>query len=559
VDAITLGSSVTRASFVSSALFLCAVLAPSAGIAQTASLSAPGTPTLLLSSNAAPSVTSITPGFTIFGYGAGTTGGTGKPICAVSDITTPDDYTNPAPGSFRAIVEEKGNTCCAAQNGCTVTFDGCPGGGCSGTIALHGDVFIKQSNITIDGSTAKNHGIQFVDFSINLLGGNTIVRYLRHHGHQHNYPASSPWNLDKQNINIVCGDHTVLDHVSSEWGNFKNLTIYTYSDQSGCDQNGNGPPVRNVTVQYSILAEPIDHSVNILIGGDVGNITFYRNLSANSADRHPQFAPGAGHDDGTDPLTGSSYLEFINNIVSSYHYALRVASRSPSFTTYADAVGNYYQSGQGPESVDHKIPVLHDFTYHWWQACVGGVRANLYCSGNSDCPGSTCGGVTLRAQGLTSLYAERNVLLPNAGNHAADCTTVSTDQTSQCDCDSISTLLNRCVGGSNPGQGCRSGYDTQDCGVGGTCTLPGNSPCSVGTTADHGVVRANARQTPHVAPSDPVYPDVFTAVLDSAGATQPCRDTLDQRIVNYIRAGTGSQNPGSMPPTAFPDETLPCP
>jgi len=513
----------------------------------------------VLLSDSLPSAGSNAQGFTIFGYGAGTTGGAGKPICAVSDITTPDDYNNPAPGSFRAIVEEKGNSCCAAQNGCTVTFDGCPGGGCSGTIALHSDVFIKQVNITIDGSRAKNHGIQFVDFSINLLGGNTIIRYLRHRGHKQDYPPGAPSNTSKQNINIVCGDHIVLDHVSSEWGNFKNLTIYTYSDQSGCNQNGNGPPVRNVTVQYSVIAEPIKDSVNILIGGDVSNITFYRNISANSSDRHPQFAPGAGHDDGTDPLTGSSYLEWINNIVSSYHYGLRVSSRSPNYTTYADAVGNYYQSGQGPESLDHKTPVMHDYTYRWWQACLSGAKAGQYCSSASDCPGSTCGGVTIREQGLTSLYAERNVLLPSGGNHASDCTTVSADETSQCDCDAISTVLNRCVGGTNPGQGCRNGHDTEDCGIGGTCTLPGNSPCSVGTAPDHGTVRAIARQTPHVPPSDAVYPDVFTAVLDTAGATEPCRDALDQRIVDYIRAGSGSHNPGNAPPAAFPDEALPCP
>jgi len=135
---------------------------------------------------------------------------------------------------------------------------------------------------------------------------------------------------------------------------------------------------------------------------------------------------------------------------------------------------------------------------------------------------------------------------------------MSTSFTSQCDCDAISTVLNRCVGGTNPGQGCRDGYDTEDCGVGGSCTLPGNSPCSVGTVSDHGVVRAIGRQTPHAPPADVVYPDVFTAVLDTAGATKPCRDALDQRIVNYIRAGTGSENPGGALPAAFPDETLPC-
>ncbi|HTF33692.1 MAG TPA: hypothetical protein VK714_08325 [Myxococcota bacterium] len=421
----------------------------------------------------------------VYGWGAGTMGGDGKPVCTVTSLS--DDQNTVPHGSLREILTgANGNTCCTASNGCRVSF-----AGLSGDISTNGDLNVYQSNITIDGSTASGHGIQFYGWSLNLYGSNVIVTQLRHRGNS--YGTGNLAAL-KNNIDVLCGVGVVLDHVSLEWSNYKNLGIAGYNGI--CDKLGLPFP-RNITVQNSILAQSLI-SLDTLVDGDVAQVTFYHDIIGGDSGRHPQITTGhRGIAKGvaSAPQSGTGRYEALNNVITSYNYGMQIKSYSAGWTVLFDAVGNVFQAGPNG---NNKTPVL--------------IRDDNYQPGE-DPP----------LQGTVSIYAHDNRMTTGAV-HAADCVSKSPDQYSHCDCDAVSSILV-------------------------------NQNCSVTTTLTNHMVRATKPQGSHAATEAAAATMGF--VLPNAGATLPCRDPVDLQIVSAIASGAGLSFI-TAPTSARPDEMQAC-
>jgi hypothetical protein len=193
------------------------------------------------------------------GYGATTRGGAGQPAYRVTSL---DDA---GPGTLRD----------ALANGYRrVVFD------VGGTIALRSPVLVGGPFITIDGTTAPAPGITITRHGIVIRGTagahDVILRGVRVRG-----PASRETNV---NSSIDClgigrGAYNVLvDHVSIS--GCPDGAIDIAGDTTGAGT----PPTRDVTVQWSILA---DTRKMMLVKYGTTRISLHHNLFVRGLVRTP--------------------------------------------------------------------------------------------------------------------------------------------------------------------------------------------------------------------------------------------------------------------------------
>lgn len=283
------------------------------------------------------------------GSGALAKGGRGGVVCEVTSLN------DSGPGSLRACAEMSGPR--------TVIFR------VSGTIVLKSRIRITNPYVTIAGQTAPGGGIQITfknPGTIPDLGSSgpswqtvlnnerptifrvethdVIIRYLRLRPGYVGYCSSCPGTGIADAMYIVNAstnssrDHVenvILDHVSIMWGSNMNLHI---RDVTG------GRRVQNITVQNSIIAEPLYGRNQTLIGysktqsetaGDkMWDIDLHRNLFSTSFSRMP--------------LISSTKVRWTNNInYNTQTFMLRVGSANPY---QVDIVGNIFDHGPAHSS-----------------------------------------------------------------------------------------------------------------------------------------------------------------------------------------------------------------
>lgn len=197
------------------------------------------------------------------GAGRFSSGGRGGRVIAV---TTLDDS---GPGSLRAAVEASGPR--------IIVFR------LSGTIALKSELVIRNGQVTIAGQSAPGDGITLRDHMLHVAADDVVVRYIRSR-------LGSTSNSQEDAITVSYGHRVILDHVSASWSIDESLS--TSADFSKADQG-----IWDVTVQWSIIADSLAHSVHVkgdhgygsLIRGAHGSkISYHHNLWANHLDRMPR-------------------------------------------------------------------------------------------------------------------------------------------------------------------------------------------------------------------------------------------------------------------------------
>jgi hypothetical protein len=230
----------------------------------------------------------------------------------------------------------------------------------SGTFTLRQHFFIDQPNITIDGSTAPNGGVQFRGPSLwVILADEVIIRHVRLR------PGPDPTG-DLMSIDCLLiknGRNIVIDHVSCTWATDENISMYA-SEPHGRHR------IRNVTIQHSLIGEALycskwskqdcrsrGQSMGALFTGDLDGITLYRNLFAHNVSRNPAMGPGR-RSDGS-PLTGMTRFELIQNVVYDYVYGVQLNPGSPTWLLAVDAIGNYFKWGANPDRfrTAPKVPI----------------------------------------------------------------------------------------------------------------------------------------------------------------------------------------------------------
>ena len=224
------------------------------------------------------------------GYGAGVTGGSGQ---TVIEVTSTDQGTgtcpDPASCTFRTAV---------ATGNRYVIFS------VSGTITLTSPLTITVDNLTLDGSSAPNQGVAIAGRAVTLDGADNFhMRHMRFRLGGASNPA-----IAEDAFAIIQSDGCLIEYSSFSWGRDETLSF-----------NGVSNPVRNCTVQYSIVSETMgaaggqtNHQHGALILGDSSRITFYRNLFHGLRFRAPQLGG---------PTPVFSEFQVMENVLHGVRYA----------------------------------------------------------------------------------------------------------------------------------------------------------------------------------------------------------------------------------------------
>jgi pectate lyase len=261
------------------------------------------------------------------GFGAQTPGGRDGKVIFVSNLN------DAGPGSFRAACEAPGRR--------VVVFR------VSGIIDLSKSIVIREPYITIAGQTAPGDGICLRRHGLEIRTHDVIVRFLR----------SRPGDLSGDEVDSISigGDSrgVILDHCSAGW------SVDECLSPSGA--------IADVTVQWSIIAEGLNHSVHSkgahgygsLVRAS-GGLTLHHNLWAHNNARNPRL--GDNYNQPPYPT-----FDVRNNVM--YNYG-SICSGMTGDILSVNYVANYIKPG--PSSNRRRGPIV--FTDQ--------AAASYYLSGN---------------------------------------------------------------------------------------------------------------------------------------------------------------------------------
>jgi hypothetical protein len=212
------------------------------------------------------------------GFGATTPGGAGQPVVRVTNL---DDS---GPGSLRRALSGGERT---------IVFD------VAGTIELADTLHVRGAFVTIDGSTAPPPGIT-----------------LRHHGLAIHGQGGAYYDCgdscDDAHDVIVTGLRirgAAEDGLRIAHGAY-NVVVDHVSIQGSLDGNLDITESHDITVQWSVLAEPADVQKNMLIKYGPAHITLHHNVFVGAQQRNPQVKID---DEGT--TATDTTLDMRNNVV----------------------------------------------------------------------------------------------------------------------------------------------------------------------------------------------------------------------------------------------------
>jgi len=253
------------------------------------------------------------------GAGAQSLGGRGGRVILVTSLA------DSGPGTLRAAVMAKGPR--------TVVF------AVGGTIILLKPLKIGEPRITIAGQSAPGGGITLRNQPLVVAADDVVIRYIRSR-------LGDESRVETDAVSVTTGKRIILDHVSASWSVDETLSV----SSGGTDP---AKMVGDVTVQWSIIAESLNHSGHakgdhgygsLVRSGFGARISFHHNLWAHHRARMPR--PGNYNDPAIDP-DGPS-MDFRSNLF--YNWAASHAGYNADKTSRANYnfVDNAYV--MGPDS-----------------------------------------------------------------------------------------------------------------------------------------------------------------------------------------------------------------
>jgi pectate lyase len=236
------------------------------------------------------------------GFGAATPGGRGGRVWIVRTLA------DAGPGSFREAVTTRGPRIVVFSVG--------------GLITLQSPLDIREPFLTIAGQTATGDGIAIRGAQVSIQTHDVVVRHLR-------FRLGDMAKAEADALNIVGDSHDVIvDHCSASWS----------VDEALSPSGG----IRNVTVQWSIIAEALNHSIHSKgahgygsLVRAVGGVTLHHNLWAHNTARNPRL----GDNYGREPWPT---FDVRNNVV--YDYG-EMASGMTGDRLSVNYVANYVRPG----------------------------------------------------------------------------------------------------------------------------------------------------------------------------------------------------------------------
>ena len=287
------------------------------------------------------------------GFGTTTVAGSGRGTSpAKTTVIKVTNLNDSGTGSLRACLIASGPRTCVFE--------------VAGYVNLLTKIIVKNPNVSVFGQTAPYPGIQVRDGTIVVQADDVLIQHIASRPGDRNLPTDGGNGVqagDRDGLGVwgVSSsdpvERIVFDHVSVTWGMDESISTYT-----GANGTADGTtPIRNMTISNSIIAEGLNnsnhgdtegkHSMFSLLGSNTKNITYYRNLVANSNGRHIR-------------MKSNSDVEFLNNYV--YNFANTSTSgynqwnmdySSSGTGNRINFMNNYYR--RGPTTADTASPVFY--------------------------------------------------------------------------------------------------------------------------------------------------------------------------------------------------------
>ena len=201
----------------------------------------------------------------------------------------------------------------------------------SGDIHLKSTLKIESPYVTILGQTAPGEGITLRDHGLYIGTDEVIIRYLRCRMGSAAKDENDAFGA-RHNKNII------IDHCSISWATDENASFYANA---------------NMTVQWCIISEALNHSIHAKgehgYGGIWGgrNVSFHHNLIAHNNSRNPRFDHPSIYD-GSDLLFRRGTVEFVNNVV--YNWGMKAIYGGEE--GWFNVVGNVFKPGPGTKTIN---------------------------------------------------------------------------------------------------------------------------------------------------------------------------------------------------------------
>ena len=350
----------------------------------------------------------------------------------------------------------------------------------AGEIHLSRPIHLVAPYVTIAGQTAPGEGVVVTGETLEVDTHDVVIRYMR-------FRRGA---MDVAHRDDACGGNGVgniiYDHCSASWGLDEVMSMYRHVYARSANGYGEKLPTVNITIQDCIFGEGLDlynHAFGASIGGL--NSLFTRNLFANNISRNPSIA-----------MTGD--FNFVNNVL-----------------------------------------------YNWWNRSIDGGDHNSQFNiiNNYLKPGLITGfDASLNVDKYLKNY-QKNQKKFGYGN--------SEQAAANQGADKAPAICYRILKPEH-------GRAKENANVWGKAYVSGNVVEGFPTvTADNwagGVQPADLKTEQEVREQlkvdEPfVYPtparvmsaeETYDYVLEHVGATKPCRDAVDERIIRSVRTGTAT-------------------
>ena len=247
------------------------------------------------------------------GFGKYTRGGRGGRVIHVTTLN------ETGPGSLVEAMKASGPR--------IIVFD------VAGEIEFSRERVIDEPFCTIAGESAPSPGITIKGNTLGIRASEVIVRFLR--------IRLGDKSVDNDALRILnttantTMENVIVDHCSVSWATDENLSL------SGNSQGAGNAPLRNVTIQNTVIAENIDKNhYAMLLGRNMSNISMIQNFWANNGHRTPEHTYGDG-----------SSFEFVNNLSYNYNRSVTISFGDSTF----ESIGNVFKGDADypPGNADH--------------------------------------------------------------------------------------------------------------------------------------------------------------------------------------------------------------
>ncbi len=274
------------------------------------------------------------------GFGARTPGGRFGRVLFVTNLNDTTDANSPDyPGSLRWAVESvwPDDPANPYDQGRIILFQ------VSGTIEMEDELVVSRPFVTIAGQTAPGCGITLKGQGLVIATHDVILRGVRVRIGDQGEPSCC-----RDGIRITTSQaesdvyNIILDHNSVSWAIDENLSLW--SDRSSPYL------IRDVTVQWNFISEglnnsihidegatkPDPHSMGLVAGEQVANVTIHHNLFAHNSARNPR-------------ISGVIAAEVVNNLVYDWERGPLEISGDPNLV---HVINNYFKPGANSRHAD---------------------------------------------------------------------------------------------------------------------------------------------------------------------------------------------------------------